>query len=243
MPPATTASAAPAPRRLAVRVVAVYPHDPEAFTQGLVWHRGALYESTGLYGSSTLRRVDLATGAVERRVDLPARLFGEGLALVGARLVQLTWQEGLALSWDVERFEPRGERRYQGEGWGLCYDGRRLVMSDGSGRLTFRDPESFAVIGELAVTVDGRPAERLNELECVGGEIWANVWGSGDVLRIDAASGRVTAVADASGLLSPLERAGTDVLNGIAHRPETGTFLLTGKLWPKLFEVAFEPEK
>jgi glutaminyl-peptide cyclotransferase len=226
-----------------VRVVAVYPHDPEAFTQGLVWHQGALYESTGLYGRSTLRRVDLASGAVVRRVDLPPRLFGEGLALVGDRLVQLTWQEGLALVWGVERFERRGERRYQGEGWGLCHDGRRLVMSDGSGRLVFRDPETFAAVGELAVTVGGRPAERLNELECVGSEIWANVWGSGEVLRIDAASGRVTAVADASGLLSPLERAGTDVLNGIAHRPETGTFLLTGKLWPKLFEVAFEAER
>lgn len=243
--PSTTAAPSPtsppAPARLVPRVVAAYPHDREAFTQGLLWHAGALYESTGLYGRSTLRRVALVTGAVERRVDLPPRLFGEGLARVGDRLVQLTWQEEVALVWDLATFAGRAEHRYAGEGWGLCYDGRRLVRSDGSDRLTLHDPESFATLGELAVTVDGRPAALLNELECVDGVVWANVLGSDDILRIDGASGRATAVVDASRLLSPLERGGADVLNGIAHRPETGTFLLTGKLWPKLFEVVLEP--
>ncbi len=232
-----------APARLVARVVAAYPHDPKAFTQGLLWHGGALYESTGLYGESSLRRVELATGTVQKRVDLPSRLFGEGLALVGDRLVQLTWQEEVALVWDVDTFARRGEHRYSGEGWGLCYDGRRLVMSDGSARLRLRDPQTFAVVGELAVTLDGQAVERLNELECAEGAVYANVLGSDSIVRIDPASGRVGAVVDASALLSPLERGGADVLNGIAYRPETGTFLVTGKLWPRLFEVVFEPAK
>jgi glutaminyl-peptide cyclotransferase len=229
-----------APERLVPRVVAVYPHDPEAFTQGLVWHEGFLYESTGLYGRSTLRRVDLTTGAVLRSAEVPALLFGEGLARVGDRLIQLTWQEEVALVWGLETLERRGDYRYKGEGWGLCFDGKRLVMSDGSGRLTWRDPKSFAEVGKLAVTVAGRPAERLNELECVEGAVYANVWGSDQILRIDAASGRATAVIEAGDLLTPRERTAADVLNGIAYRAEADTFLLTGKLWPKLFEVVFE---
>jgi glutaminyl-peptide cyclotransferase len=234
------APAPAAPERLRVRVVATYPHDTGAYTQGLLWHDGTLYESTGQYGESTVRQVELATGRVLRQAELPRQYFGEGLALVGSRLVQLTWQEGVALIWGLADVAPRGEHRYTGEGWGLCYDGRRLVMSDGSARLTFRDPESFAVIGGVDVTLSGVPADRLNELECVEGAVYANVWRDQEIFRIDPGDGRVTAVINASGLISAKERLLADVLNGIAYRPETETFFITGKLWPKLFEVVFE---
>ena len=239
--PTTPASSAGAVERLKVKVLAVHPHDPQAFTQGLVWHDGALYESTGLYGQSSLRKVALATGEVLRIERLPHDLFAEGLALAGDRLVQLTWQEGRALVWSLPGFQTIAEHRYRGEGWGLCSDGRRLVMSDGSDRLTFRAPLSFEETGSVRVTRDGRAVGNLNELECVDGAVWANVWGSDEILRIDPQTGKVTAVVDAAGLLSPAERAAADVLNGIAWVSERRTFLITGKLWPELFEVVFEP--
>jgi len=231
-----------APERLRIDVLAIHPHDPQAYTQGLVWHGGELYESDGLYGRSSLRRVDPTTGAVKRKIDLESRIFAEGLALVGERLVQLTWREGLAPVYDRATFKRLAEFHYDGEGWGLCYDGRRLVMSDGSDRLFFRDPRTFAVLGSVAVTRDGVPVPQLNELECVGGAVWANVWQTDDILRIDPASGRVTGVAEATGLLTPEDRAaGAEVLNGIAYDPKTGRFWITGKLWPKMFEVRFAP--
>ncbi|HYH46006.1 MAG TPA: glutaminyl-peptide cyclotransferase, partial [Thermoanaerobaculia bacterium] len=189
-------------------------------------------------------RVRPATGEVLQSVSLPPNLFGEGLALIGdgeaGRLIQLTWQEGVAAIWDLS-LTRRGEHRYQGEGWGLCFDGTRLVMSDGSDRLTLRDPASFAVLGELRVTREGIPVDQLNELECAGGAIWANIWHRDEIVRIDPASGRVTGVVDASRLLSPGERLAAEVLNGIAYDPEGKRFFLTGKYWPKLFEVVFEP--
>lgn len=232
----------PAPaERLVPRVLAAYPHDPGAFTQGLLWHDGALWESTGQYGRSEVRRVEVASGRVLRRAALPRELFGEGLARVGERLVQLTWREGRALVWDLAGLEVVAEHRYAGEGWGLCFDGRRLVMSDGTAELTFRDPESFAESGRVTALLEGRPVSNLNELECAGGEVWANVWSSEALVRIDPENGRVTAVVDASGLLAPAERAGVDVLNGVAWRPDTRSFYLTGKYWPKLFEVIFVP--
>jgi glutamine cyclotransferase len=237
------ALAANAPERLALKVLAVRPHDPEAFTQGLLLDHGTMFESTGLNGKSSLREVDPRTGAVKRKVDVPRQLFAEGLALVGDRLIQLTWQEGVALVYDRASFQKTGEMRYEGEGWGLCWDGTRLVMSDGSDRLTFRDPKTFAVLGSVAVTVGGRPAYQLNELECVDGVVYANVWQTDDILRIDPRDGRVTAVIDASGLLTREERLKTDVLNGIAWDPESRTFLLTGKLWPKLFQVQLVPAR
>jgi glutamine cyclotransferase len=234
------AAAPPAPaQRLGVEVLATWPHDPEAYTQGLVWDGGALLESLGGYGASALRRVDLRTGRVERQVDLPDDLFGEGLARVGDRLVQLTWREGRALLYGAADFAPRGEWRYEGEGWGLAYDSARLVMSDGSDRLQLRDPRTFALLGSVAVTHDGRPVTYLNELEFAEGALYANVWLSDTVVRIDPANGRVTATIDASGLLSEAERAGAEVLNGIAYDPEHKVFYLTGKRWPKLFEVRF----
>ncbi|HXO18347.1 MAG TPA: glutaminyl-peptide cyclotransferase [Thermoanaerobaculia bacterium] len=242
------AAAAPAPpaapspaARLKVKVLATHPHDPQAYTQGLVWDGGALYESAGLYGRSSLRRVAPATGLVERRIDLAPGFFAEGLALVGKRLVQLTWQEGIAFAYDRDSFARVGEFPYQGEGWGLCYDGRRLVMSDGSDRLSFHDPVTFAAVGGIGVTLDGMPARALNELECVGGFVYANVYQTDRILKIDPRSGRAVAEIDASGLLSETERAAAEVLNGIAWDPRSRRFWITGKLWPKMFEVEFVP--
>jgi len=235
---------------LSVHILASHPHQHDAFTQGLLWHDGVLYESTGQHGQSSLRKVDLETGKVLEQRDLPEELFGEGLALIpGDRLVQLTWQSGVALVWSRKSFARLGEHTYPGEGWGLTYDGKRLVMSDGSSWLTFRDPDSFEELSRVQVTLDGRPLSQLNELEWVDGSVWANVWGATEVVRIDPTTGKVTAMADLGvlyGQLDPREAQGIDVLNGIAYRPpaapgEDGVFLVTGKYWPRLFEVVFEP--
>ncbi len=222
--------------------MAVYAHDRAAFTQGLVWHQGHLFESTGGYGRSTLRRVGLEEGRVLQRADLPPTLFGEGLARVNDRLIQLTWREGVAAVWDMERFEILEELFYGGEGWGLCFDGQHLVMSDGTDTLFFRDPATLIEERRIQVTQAGRALHRINELECVDGEVWANVWTTDTIVRIDPESGRVNAVVDATGLLGSSDRRVSNVLNGIAFRQEQGTFLITGKNWPKLFEVRFVPE-
>ena len=242
--PAPTPTPAPkGPQRLAVKVISTRPHDTSAYTQGLVWHEGQLYESAGQYGQSSLRQVDPATGEVRRRVDLPQQYFAEGLARVGDRLIQITWNEGAALVYRLSDFQKTGELRYTGEGWGLCYDGARLVMSDGSDRLTFRDPETFETVGEVLVRMQGAPVDRLNELECVDGAIYANVYQTEDIVRIDPATGEVTALIDASGLLGAGDyQAGAEVLNGIAWMPETKHFLITGKRWPLMFEVELVPK-
>jgi len=161
--------------------------------------------------------------------------------MVGDRLIQLTWQHGRAFVYDRGTFRRTGELSYRGEGWGLCYNDRELVMSDGSDRLTFRRPDDFGVIRTLPVTHDGRRLDNLNELECVGDDVYANVWMRDQIVRIDSRTGRVTAVIDAANLLSPLERQGVDVMNGIAYDPRDRTFLVTGKLWPRLFRVRFVP--
>jgi glutaminyl-peptide cyclotransferase len=228
-------------QRLMVKVLSVRPHDATAYTQGLVWDHGTLFESTGLYGRSSLREVDPKTGVVKRQLTVPPGFFAEGLAQVGNRLVQLTWKEDVAFAYDARSFERVAEYRYDGEGWGLCNDGRRLVMSDGSDRLTFRDLHSFAVTGGVAVRRDGAPVRELNELECVDGAVWANIWQTDEIVRIDPESGQVTAVVEARGLLSAEEMTHADVLNGIAWDPAKKTFLITGKLWPKMFEVVFVP--
>jgi len=243
--PAAPAPSAPAGAARAagpeLRVLAEYPHDPGAFTQGLVWHGGFLYESVGRYEVSGVRQVELESGRVLREARLGPELFGEGLARVDRRLVQLTWREGRALVWDLASLAPVRDFAYSGEGWGLAYDGRDLWMSDGTDVLIRRDPESFAVRGRLRVTHAGAPLANLNELEWAEGALWANVWGEDVVVRIDTGSGAVTARVEAVGLLTPAEAAGVDVLNGIAYDAERRVFYLTGKLWPKLFEVVFEP--
>ena len=229
--------------RLVPRIHAEHPHDPEAFTQGLLLHENYLYESTGLNGRSSLRRVDPVSGEVLQRIDIDEQYFAEGLALVGDRLIQLTWQAGEAFVHNVESFEPLGGFTYEGQGWGLCYDGARLVMSDGGSTLEFRDAETFEPIGEVEVTLDGAAMRNLNELECVGSRVWANVWMTDMIVEIDPASGVITSVVDAARLkaAAAAESPGIDVLNGIAHDPESGRFLLTGKLWPIVFEVDFVP--
>jgi glutamine cyclotransferase len=236
------AAAVSEPERLVARVVARWPHDPGCYTQGLLWHAGKLLESCGQYGTSELREVEPESGRVLRRVALPRHQFAEGLALVDDRLFQLTWREEQALLWNLADFRPAAAPfAYRGEGWGLCYDGRRLVMSDGSDRLVFRDPTSFAALGEVRVTLSGRAIADLNELECVDDQVWANVWQTDWVLRIDAETGRVRAVLDAQGLLTAAERQRSEVLNGIAWDGAAGRLLLTGKYWPWVFVVEAVP--
>lgn len=230
-------------RQLRVEVLATYPHDPTAFTQGLEWHDGRLYESTGLYGVSDLRVSEIETGAVGQRVPLPEEVFGEGMTVVGDRIWQLTWREQVAFQRDRESLAETGRATYQGEGWGLCYDegSGRLVMSDGTPRLTFRDPDTFAPLDSVTVRLGTGLVEMINELECVDGDVWANLWQTDQIVRIDPDTGLVEAVVDASGLLSPEQREQADVLNGIAAVPGTDTFLITGKLWPTMFLVRFVP--
>ncbi len=226
---------------LVVEVRAVYPHDPVAFTQGLVWDGGVLYESTGLYGKSSLRRIEPLSGEVVEIRSVDPNLFGEGLALVGDRLVQLTWKSGIALVYDLMTLDLIDEYGFNGEGWGLAYDGKRLVMSDGSHRLTERDINDFRWRATTEVMLDGEPVGNLNELEFAEGDLYANVWGEERIVRIEVETGRVTAVIDASGLLTVAERSRVDVLNGIAYDAASKTFWLTGKFWPKLFQVVFVP--
>ena len=227
----------PAPRRQ-WEVVRSYPHDPTAFLQGLIWYDGGFFESTGLLGRSMLRRVEWPTGRVVRQVNLPPDVFGEGLARVGNRLVQLTWRSGRGFVYDLATFRLIREFQYQGEGWGLAYDGASLVMSDGSDVLTYLDPQRLTPTRKLTVTWNGRPLHRLNELEYIEGEVWANVWYSDFIVRIDPASGRVSSFLDLGGLLSSEHRVGTDaVLNGIAYDPATRRVFVSGKLWPLIFEI------
>jgi len=232
------------PERLRAQVLETLPHDTNAFTQGYEIAHGVLYEGTGLVGRSWVRAIDTTTGSVLARADLPPPLFGEGITVVGDSLWQLTWQNGIAIRRDADTLAEQNRVSYSGEGWGLCYqdDRQRLVMSDGSATLTFRDPATFAETGSVEVHAAGEPVDQLNELECVGGTVYANVWQTNTILRIDPATGRVTGTIDASGLLTPSERDGADVLNGIAAVPGSEFFFVTGKLWPKTFRVRFVPE-
>lgn len=224
-------------------IVQEYPHDRDAFTQGLLYRDGHLYESTGQYGRSSLRKVELDTGRVLQRRAIDAMYFAEGLAAVGSRLLQLTWKENVAFVYDLASFEPLRTFRYPGEGWGLTYDGRRLIMSDGTAQLRFLDAESFEEQGRVTVR-DGRMmVQDLNELEYVAGQVYANVWGSDRIAVIDPDSGRVTAWVDLAGILRPALRRGTeDVLNGIAHVPDSDRLFVTGKYWPALFEIRVRPD-
>ncbi|GAB2735021.1 glutaminyl-peptide cyclotransferase [Salinifilum aidingensis] len=228
--------------RLRAEVTATLPHDRSSFTQGLELHDGTLYESTGTYGGSALRALDPATGRVRSERRLPADLFGEGMTVVDDRIWQLTWQEEVALVRSADTLDELRRVPYDGEGWGLCSDGRRLISSDGSAQLDFHDPATYEPRGSVRVHLDGRAVTQINELECVGDQVWANLWHSDHLVRIDPGTGAVTAVVDATGLLTRAERARADVLNGIAKVPGTDEYLLTGKNWPHLFRVRFVPE-
>jgi glutamine cyclotransferase len=236
-PSAATGSDVPA---LGHEVLARRPHDPTAYTQGLLLDdEGRLFESTGRRGRSSVREVDRQSGDVLRLRELPDSQFGEGLALVDGRLVQLTWREGVASVWHIETFDRVATFEYEGEGWGLCFDGERLVMSDGSDRLTFRDQRTFEPIGGVDVTIGGSPQALLNELECVDGAVWANVFATDTIVRIDPGSGEVTGTLDLAGIIDPhpADTMPGAVLNGIAHDSASGSFLVTGKLWPELIEI------
>ncbi|MBL8096766.1 MAG: glutaminyl-peptide cyclotransferase [Anaerolineales bacterium] len=230
------APSAPAPI-CGYRVVASYPHDPGAFIQGLQWVDGAFIEGTGLVGRSSLRRVDPVTGTITQQIDLDPRVFGEGIVVVGERIYQLTWQDHVGYVYDRATFRLLQTWQYPTEGWGLTYDGENLVMSDGSANLYFVDPVSLATVGQVAVTDGGAPVVRLNELEYIDGAVFANIWQTQHIVRIDPATGRVLARIDFTGVLPESQRAGADVLNGIAYAPNERRLFVTGKLWPSLFEV------
>ncbi|MFC8047654.1 glutaminyl-peptide cyclotransferase [Nocardia sp. NPDC057353] len=227
--------------RWRIEVLDTRPHTQGAFTQGLDVAGPVLYEGTGKPGQSWVRATDLATGAELARAELPTPLFGEGVAHAGTAVWQLTWQDGIAVERDPATLAERRRVRYEGEGWGLCTRDGTLVMSNGSDTLTFRDPATFDVVGSTRLTAHNEA--RLNELDCApDGSVYANNWPTNEILRIDPDSGAVLATIDGSGLLSAAERAGADVLNGIAHLPATDRFLVTGKYWPTVFEVRFVPE-
>jgi glutaminyl-peptide cyclotransferase len=218
-------------------IVRVYPHDPKAFTQGLQYVDGALYEGTGQIGQSSIRKVELATGKVLQHRDVPAPHFGEGITVWKNDLIELTWQTHVAFVYDRATFQPKKQFAYAGEGWGLTQDATGLIMSDGSDELRILDPATFAEKRRIKVTAAGAPLRNLNELEYVKGEIFANVWQTDYVARVAPDSGKVSAYIDLRGLLTPAERRNTDVLNGIAYDAEHDRLFVTGKWWPKLFEI------
>ena len=219
-------------------VVKVYPHDPEAFTQGLVWEDGRLLESTGEVGHSSLRRVDLDTGKPMQKVDVPTPYFAEGLALLNGKLYQLTWQHQLGFIYDALSFDKVGQFTYKGEGWGLTTDGTSLILSDGSYHIRFLNPDNFQVTKTIAVLDGTQAIPELNELEFVKGEIYANVWHANRIARINPETGAVVGWIDLNGLLSRGEVSDEEaVLNGIAYDSANDRLFVTGKLWPKLFEI------
>lgn len=224
-------------------VVATYPHDPEAYTQGLIYHDGVLFEGTGQRGESTLRRVDLETGEVQQSVALDDEFFGEGITIVDDRIYQLTWQEHTCFVYDLETFELLDTFFYATEGWGLTFDGEHLIMSDGTNRLSFRDPETFEETRSVDVFDRDAAVTYLNELEWIEGEVWANVYQTDWIARIDPDSGETVGWIDLTGLLPGENQfeAGAGVLNGISYDAETGRIFVTGKDWPTLFEIELIP--
>lgn len=223
--------------QMTYEVINAYPHDPQAFTQGLIYLDGWLYESAGLYGQSSLRKVVLETGEVLQQVNLPEGYFAEGLTSWNESLVQLTWRESVGFIYDRETFSQIGQFTYETEGWGLTTDGERWIMSDGTARLTFLDPQTFNVVDTITVQDEGIEVQRLNELEFVCGEIFANIWQTDSIIRIDPQTGSVTGWIDMRGL----RPEDTDVLNGIAYDPEQDRLFVTGKLWPWLYEIRLIP--
>ncbi|WP_242638539.1 glutaminyl-peptide cyclotransferase [Mycolicibacterium sp. S2-37] len=225
--------------RFRVEVVGEEPHDPAAFTQGFEIDGPSLFETTGIVDQSQLRELDPATGAVRRAVPLPDAYFGEGMTVVGDRIWQVTWRDGVAIEWDKATFAPKREVPFEGEGWGVCNDGARIIHSDGTDQLRFYDPADYTQTGSISVTdSSGYPVKGLNELECVDGQVWANVFPTDEIVRIDPNSGAMTASVDGSVLRRG--QPARNVLNGIAH-VEGNEFLMTGKNWPTTYRVRLEP--
>ncbi len=238
------AQAAGGTRRQTYEVVRTYPHDPGAFTQGLVFHNGYLYEGTGRRGESSLRKVELESGRVVESVDLAPMFFGEGIVIFGQRIYQLTWQSGTGFVYDLESLTVLGQFRQFTQGWGLTHDGVQLILSDGSAQIYFLDPETVAPVRQIEVRDQGRPIDQINELEYIDGEIYANVWHSDDILRISPRTGEVLGRIDMSGIIDDaLVRDPEAVLNGIAYDAASGRTFVTGKLWPRLFEVRFVSQR
>jgi glutaminyl-peptide cyclotransferase len=232
------------PSRAAVQlysyeVVHTYPHDPTAFTEGLFYLNGFLYESTGLEGHSTIRKERLETGEVLQKHDVPAKYFGEGIVNWNNHLISLTWQSHVGFVYDLASFKLLRQFHYEGEGWALTQDGKQLLMSDGTSEIRLFNPVTLVPVGRIQVTLDGKPVNNLNELEWVKGEIYANLWQTNWVLRIDPHTGQVVGAINLSGLLAPSDivPGQTDVLNGIAYDAKGDRLFVTGKNWPKLFEV------
>lgn len=231
-----------APVHYGYEIVHIYPHDPSAFTQGLVFINGKLYEGTGEAGHSSLREVDLETGHVLKKVDVPEPYFGEGIALLNNKIYQLTWQHQVGFVYNADNFEQVGKFNYSGEGWGLTTDGHSLILSDGSNRIRFLDPDSFRVTKTIAVVDGNLPVKELNELEYVNGEIYANIWHDNRIVTIDPQTGRITGWIDLNGLLPPGDVHDEEaVLNGIAYDQTGNRLFVTGKLWPRLFEIKLKP--
>lgn len=239
-----TSTEAPAPQVVGYEVVRAYPHETDAFTQGLLFADGVLIESTGLEGKSRLRKISLRSGKPTQEYKFPNEIFAEGTALVGDQFITLTYKSGKAFIFDADTLEVEGSFTYEGEGWGLTYDGSRLVMSDGSEELRFIDPDTYYEIGRITVTYNGEPVKNLNELEFIDGHIWANVWMQDYLVRIDPETGMIDQIADLRGLLprSELQVPYRDVLNGIAYEENTGRLFVTGKNWPYLFEIKLVPQ-
>jgi len=231
------------PEVLDADVVRAYPHDTTAFTQGLLFANGVLIESTGLEGHSRLRKLSLRSGLPTQEYRFPNEIFAEGTALVGRKLITLTYKAQKAIIFDLATLEEEGTFPYQGEGWGLTYSGEHLIMSDGSYELRFIDPEHYHEVRRMTVTLQGEPLRQLNELEWIDGKIWANVWMQDYLVRIDPETGVVDQIADLRGLFPHSEREEPyrDVLNGIAYEPESGRLFVTGKNWPQIFEITLRP--
>jgi len=228
-------------RQYKYRVVRTLPHDPTAFTQGLVVHNGQFVESTGQNGQSSIRIVDISTGKVVKRQSLEAMYFGEGMVVLGKSAYMLTWLNQLGFVFDVKTLKQTGTFRYSGEGWGLTSDGTHFYMSNGSDAITIHDPKDFSVMRTIRVTLNGSPQSKLNELEWIEGEIWANVWRSDIIVRINPTTGKVVGVVNMQGLLSAAEHQyQTDVLNGIAYDAKSKVLYVTGKNWPHVYEVVIE---
>ncbi len=223
--------------RQTAEIIAAYPHDPQAFTQGLAFNRGQMYESTGQYGESSLRRVDYISGSIEQIAPLNRAFFAEGITILDDKIYQLTWRSGVGAIYEIDSFEVIGTFRYAGEGWGLTHNGSELILSDGTASIRFIDPADFSVVRTIEVSNAEGPVAQLNELEYVDDEIWANIWYEDIIVRIDATSGQILGTIDVSKIYPAASRGREEVANGIAYDKDANRLFITGKNWPQLFEI------